>query len=148
MSEASEKNNTNSFEKLYLKERKKSRIFMATAIILALLLVGSVVYNFQNWQRISDQPTNTTQNFSMPFGQDRGGFQRLADIKSFFKSDGSVDTAKVDELKSSLPSGFEDRFLDRFSTLIDTSMNDGEITQSQGSELKRAFGIEEGNNGV
>ena len=43
-----EDKNNKSFEKLYLKERKKSQLFVMVVVVLSILLVGSVVFNFQN----------------------------------------------------------------------------------------------------
>lgn len=136
--------NNKSIEKLYLKERKKNQLFLLATIVLTILLVGSVGFNFQNKNRSTTQDSNQSQSLSGALGQNAGGFQGRRDsleISEFFNSDGTVDTDQVNQVKTTVPDGFEDRLLSRISSQIDDALKKGDITAKQGAELKTAFGI-------
>ena len=138
-----EDKNNKSFEKLYLKERKKSQLFVMVVVVLSILLVGSVVFNFQNQKQPTEQDSNQIQGFPRSFGQNSGGFQGsrgILEISGFLNEDGSVDTDQISQIKDNLPDGFEDRFISRVSSQIDNAVKEGEITSEQGEELKAAFG--------
>lgn len=144
-----EDKNNKSFEKLYLKERKKSQLFVMVVVVLSILLVGSVVFNFQNQKQSTEQDSNQVQDFPRSFGQNPGGFQGLRGvlgISGFLNEDGSVDTDQVSQIKDNLPDEFEDRFISRISSQIDNAVEDGEITSEQSEELKAAFGISDNTN--
>lgn len=50
-----EKPSDNPFEKLYLKERKRARAFMAATIILGVFLIGSLYLNLQSARQLDQQ---------------------------------------------------------------------------------------------
>ena len=136
--------NNKSIEKLYLKERKKNQLFLLTTVVLTILLIGSVGFNFQNKNQSTTQDSNQSQSLSGTLGQNFGGFQDRRgslEISEFFKNDGTVDTNQVNQVQNTIPSGFEDRLLSRVSTQIDDAVKKGDITAKQGEELKTAFGI-------
>lgn len=119
----------NTFEGLYLKERKKATIFMTSAIILAVLAAGLLVYVLSAPQGMRGQSDGMVR---MRMG---------LDIKSFFNEDGSVDSAKVSEMTDRVPEGNKDRMLESMGSTIDSAVQDGEITSAQSTELKKAMGI-------
>lgn len=144
MDNKQEDKNNKSFEKLYLKERKKNQIFIMVAAVLSILLVGLVILNFQTKKQSTDQGPNQAQDFPGSFGQNTGGFQGqrgLQEIDGFFNDDGTVDTDQVSQLKKNLPTGFESRFLTRVSSQIDSAVDGNDITSEQGEKLKEAFGV-------
>lgn len=131
-----------SIEELYLGEKKKSQILMSATVLLSLALVGSITAYVK-------KPTASSNTFTPPSqfaggppgsgengGQFRMGFQ---DMTQFFKDDGSVDTAQLDELTSRLPAGASDRFLERLTLNIDQAVTDGKLTQDQATKLKAAL---------
>ena len=139
-----ENKNNESFEKLYLKERKKNHLFVVVAAVLSIFLVGLVIFNLQTQKLSTEQVPNQAQDFPGSFGQNPGGFQGqrgLQEIDRFFNEDGTVDTDQVDQLKENLPSGIEGRFLPRVSSQIDSAVDGNDITFEQGEELKEAFGV-------
>ena len=144
-----EDKNNKSFEKLYLKERKKSQTFVTVTMLLFILLVGSVVFNIQNKKQSIVQNLNQSQDSFGPFGRNPGGFQRprgLQVVSDFFSEDGAVDTNQVSQVKDNLPDEFEDRFTSRISSQIDDAVKEGQITSDQGEELNAAFGISNSTN--
>ena len=123
------------FEQLYLKERKKAAGFMVATVILAVLATGLGVYALSG-----KAPTSMAgQGGMMHFGEGKGA---QLTIKNFFKSDGSIDQDKVNEVKSRMPEG-EDRFSELMRTRIDTAIKDNDISSQQGTDLKNALGISE-----
>ena len=145
-----EDKNNKSFEKLYLKERKKSQLFLLVTVVLTILLIGSVAFNFQNQKQSPDQNSSQSQSLSGTFGQNSGGFQGMRgslEISEFFNEDGTVDTDQVNQVKDNIPDGFEDRFVSRISSQIDAAVDKGDITNDQSGKLKTAFGISNNTNG-
>ena len=139
-----EDKHSKAFEKLYLKERKKSQLFIMVTIVLSILLIGSVVLNLQNQKLSLAQNSNQSQGLSGPFSQNSGRFQgsgSLQRISGFFKEDGTVDTSEVNQITDNLPEGFEDRFASRILSQINNAVKEGQITSEQGEDLKAAFGI-------
>ena len=66
----------------------------------------------------------------------------MMDIKSFFKDDGSVDTDKVKEMTSRMPSGGNNSgftIVDRFKQQATQAVTDGDIAQDQADALIKAF---------
>jgi hypothetical protein len=127
----------NTFEQLYLKERKKATIFMVAAIALAVLSAGLLVHTFSNGTKNTVGADGT-----MRLGDGNGAPMMQFDIKSFFKEDGGVDQDKVDEMKSRIPED-SSRLSDFIGPGIDTAVEDGEITSEQAAALKTALGITE-----
>ena len=136
-----------SFEKLFLKERKNTRIFIVVSALLFILLIGSVALNFQNRNQATGQ--NQTSGLSEFFGQNRGGFQgqrSLTVISDFFNIDGTVDINQVNKIKENIPAEFQDRFFARISSQIDSALKEGDITSDQSKVLKTTFGISDDTN--
>ncbi len=150
---ANETTDTGSFQTLYLKEKKKARIFLiSTAIALVAFLATGVGLITQ----LNDSPQSRPSALG-PSGQDgqggqgqfpggnggpgNGGPGMMLDISGFFSSDGSVDSDKVDELTENIPDDFKDQLFEDLSTRIDNAVSDGDITSDQGDALKSALGI-------
>lgn len=136
------------FEKLYQKERQKSKLLLGAVVILSVLLVSSWVLGLSKLKSVAaNQPPGLSQNGMGPGGGFGGGQgRRNLSPKTFLKSDGSVDTDKVKSVTDNVPADFKDRLLSRVSTQIDSSVSSGEITQAQADALKSAFGITSGTN--
>lgn len=142
---------SDAFEKLYAKEKHKSRALIIISAVLAVLLVGSVTYNFYALRRPATMPGQLGAGSPPQFGNGGGRFgmgMRGADIKSFFKSDGSVDTDRVKQLLDRLPEEAKSQFQDRINQRIDAAVSSGEITSDQANALKSAFGNSGSANGV
>lgn len=134
----------NSFEELFLKERKKTKNLTLIASACAVLFVGTLIWHFQSPR--PSGPVNTPQigsgNFRGSNGGPPGGGAFLGgDVKSFFKDDGSIDTERIDQILDSAPAEFKDRLKDRMKTQITEALSNGEITSDQAQKLKTAFGI-------
>jgi hypothetical protein len=135
-----------SFEHLYLKERKKSRLFMATTGVAIVLTLGSMAYASNKKTEVPEQVGSFSENSQMtPFGGEGpggGGAMRMQmDITEFLNDDGSVDTAQINEMLDNIPEDFRDRMLGRMETQIDEAVDNGDITSDQATALKSAFGI-------
>jgi hypothetical protein len=137
----------------YTKQRKQTRIFLTTTIISVIAFVATLTLYITNPK--TETKTATTQqvgpggNFGNGEAPDfenggpgsQGGPGRMQDISSFFSDDGSLDTDAVEQLTENVPDDFKDRMLENFSTQIDSAIEDGDITQTQGDALKAALGI-------
>jgi hypothetical protein len=144
----SQKNDQDSdvFEHLYIKERKKSRIFMTVATVTTLAAVGLSIHAMQ--KRAEPLAGGHTLGSNGPMqlhgqggGSGNGMRFRGPDVESFLNDDGSVDTNKVNEMLEQVPADFKSNFLDRVESQIDEAKNDGGITAPQADALKKAFGI-------
>lgn len=129
----------------YTKQRKKTRLFVATTIIAVVAFAGTLTLYIANPKTVTKSVAAKRGAFRGAFGGQGGpgggaGRQQL-DIKTFFSTDGSVDTSKVTALTQNVPSQFKDRLLANFGTRIDTAVTAGDITQAQGDALKTALGI-------
>ena len=139
------------FEELYLAQRKRSSIFLATTVVLAITTVGSVAWalNSKSNTAVAEGPGNAQQAQGFGNSQGRpGGMRTMMDITSFFNEDGSVNTDQVKELMARMPSGQSDNsgfnFIDRIKENIDQAVSDGDITEDQANALLDAFEKEEG----
>lgn len=133
-----------SFEKLYLAERQKSKIFLgSTVLVTILLLITGYLYLQKPTNTTSTAPATQNGMSNFPGGGSFNGPSGLmgTEIKGFFKNDGSVDENKVSQLTENVPSEFKDRLLDRFDQQIDEAVSNSEITSDQGSALKKSMGI-------
>jgi hypothetical protein len=127
-------------EKMYLKEKKKSTIFLLSTVVMTVLFVGSI---FIKIPKVDDTnttpPTNTFGNPDTEvrgFGQPTEGRMfggAMMDIESLFNDDGSVNTDAVNDIEDRLPSGMGASFLE---ARIDQEIEDGNITQAQADALK------------
>lgn len=138
-----------SFEHLYVKERKKTRIFMATTGMAVVLALGSLVYA---GNKKADNPTGapglgSNSGQTAPFGGQGGGpggdggMRMQMDITNFLNDDGNVDTEQINEMLDRIPDDFREDMLDRMEAQIDEATQDGDITSDQATALKQAFGI-------
>ena len=115
---------TDTFEALYLEQRKKSQLLIIAVVILAVSTAGSLAWGFSNTKNNSSaMPGNSQgQGFGGQNGQGgpggmRGGMNM--DVEQFFNDDGSVNQDEVDSFLSRMPSGSGNAgfdFLDRFRT--------------------------------
>ncbi len=145
------------FEVLYLAQRKKSQILLIAVIILAVATASSLA-----WSLSKNNSSQTTPNGFPGQGFDGqqgapggmqgpgGGMRGMMDVKQFFKDDGSVDTDVVKSFVSRMPSGRSGssssdgfNFLDRFKENINQAAKDGDITEDQASKLIEAFEAQE-----
>jgi hypothetical protein len=143
-----ERPTAHSFEQLYIKERKKGRIFMATTGVAIVLSLGSFAYASNKKAEAPEQTSfgsgPTSQfNGDMPQGGGPGGGgpNMQMDVTQFLNDDGSVDTAQVNDMLERVPDDFRENMLDRIATQIDEAQQDGDITADQATALKSAFGI-------
>ena len=139
----SEHSKGSTFEELYLEQRKKSQMLLVAVVVLAIATAGSLAWGFSKSGGTSGQPNmgNFQQGgFNGQGGP--GGMRGMMDIKSFFKDDGSVDTEKVKEITSRMPSGGKNsgfNIVDRFKEQTTQAVTDGDITQDQADALIKAF---------
>lgn len=132
---ATKQQQSNEFEELYLKERKKSSILLAAAIVLAIATSGSLIWGINKGSSTVQPPEGgPTQGFGQG-GPPGGGARMGMNIKSFFKDDGSVDTERIDEITNRLPSGAGSRITDMIKEQADKAVEDGDITQAQADDL-------------
>ncbi len=127
---------------------KKKQIFITSAVILVIVLVGLVVIVGGKIRKMHSSPTasvpatngvseSSNQTNNAPADSD----QLFGSIKDYFKADGAVDTAKVKEVKDQIPAQFVSHLAGRLDPLIDSALRKGDITDKQAEELRVAFGI-------
>jgi hypothetical protein len=148
----------NAFEQLYLKERKKARIFTLTSAALAILLIGSVLMSMNRqpatstggpsgeggmrFQGGEGPPGGGGMRFRGPGGGGgQGGIQMRGQITDFLNEDGTVNKGRVSELLGRVPPEYKGQLVERFGQQIGDAQGSGEITGSQADELRKAFGI-------
>jgi len=124
-----ENDNSASLEELYIKERKKSQIFMSATAVLAILLVGSVLY-FQT----NDSTTQVATVGSPEYveGSRQGGGFVVAD---YFYANGDLNKTALNERLSFMPQERRDQFASRMLDSVERAVDDGEITRYQAAEL-------------
>lgn len=128
---------TDEFEELYLKERKKSSILLVAVIVLAVTTGGGLIWGATKQSNAPELPNGApSQGFGGQGGMRSGGPGMGMDIKNFFKDDGAVDTERIDELTSRMPSGAGSGFTDIIKEQADQAVEDGDITQAQADALK------------
>jgi len=138
---------TSPYEKMYLKERKKSTIFLITTVIFALLFAGSMIVHFGGTTtgNTNGAPSFGSSNSSTGGGMGMGGGQQdqsqsgksETKVTSYLNSDGSVNTTKV---ASALTSA-ETRAKEMIKKQIEQATSNGDITSSQETALEKAFGF-------
>ncbi|MBE0448639.1 MAG: hypothetical protein IBX64_11175 [Actinobacteria bacterium] len=145
----------NTFESLYLKERKRAQIFMTLSIVLAILLAGSIIYHLNS--KIQSSPNtqgsalgevpNSGQGPVM-MGRPGGGSGGKViipqdQVTDYLNPDGSVNTDKISSRLNSLqgPPQMIETMLQARAKQIDEAEARGEITSQQAEELKKAWGI-------
>jgi hypothetical protein len=130
------KNSKNTFEDLYLEQKKKSSILMTLVVVLAITTIAGLGWGFSSSSG-SQKPPSGFQGLNGQ-GAPGGGMGQM-DFERFFKDDGSVDTQAVQDMVDRLPSSAGSGFLDRFKTDINQAATDGKITLSQADALVKAF---------
>ena len=145
----------------YLKERKNSRLFMATTVVAVVLLVGSLFY--AAGQDNSTQPADLVAGrgpggtvledgrgpgSAPPRGERAPGRQDLS-MERLFNADGSVDEELIESLKARAERfGGVGRFSDRIAAGIAGAVASGEITQEQADELMATLDLDSSSDGV
>lgn len=121
-----------SVEELYIKEKKKSQIFMMSTAVLIIILVGYFLVSFNS----SEAPISSTTPTGVPgesaLGMRQGGGVPMTE---YFYSNGELNTQAIDERFASIPVESQAQFIDRFSDRIQGSVDTGEITQTQADEF-------------
>ena len=135
------------FEKLYIKERRKSQTMTIVAAAASILFLGALIYNFQSPN--SNLARNNLEAFrdgEQPLFSPDGEFTRRGrqggDITSYLKDDGSVNTEQINEMLANIPNELRDMLIDRIAGQIDAAEKDNEINNDQAKALKEAFEIE------
>lgn len=124
-----------SLQSLYLKERRRSQIFMGVSAVLAVLVVASLGLYINE----RNQAPATTASSSQSGVPGSGSGMGSSDITRFFESDGSVDNTAVNEQLSRMPAQFQSTFLGRMEQQIADAVKAGTITEEQADELWDAF---------
>ena len=139
----SEHNKDSTFEGLYLEQRKKSQMLLVAVVVLAVATTGSLAGGFGKSGSTAGRPNmGNLQQGGFNGQSGPGGMRGMMDIKSFFKDDGSVDTDKVKEMTSRMPSGGNNSgftIVDRFKQQATQAVTDGDIAQDQADALIKAF---------
>ena len=141
------------FEVLYLQQRKKSQLLLIAVIVLSVATAGSLAWGVSKSNSPQPMPNGTPgQRFDSRQGgpgdmrRPGGGMRGMMNVKQFLKDDGSVDTDAVKSFVGRMPSGRGGslnssgfNFLDRFKGTIEQAAEDGDITKEQASALMQAF---------
>ena len=124
----------------YLKERKKTRVFMGSTVVLALLLVGSLVFAVGQPDPSPVAEPGIKSGESGFGGGPGGGSGDI--VQRFLNPDGSVNEAQVAEFKQRMEQfGGDSQFEDRFVAGIQAAVDSGQITQDSADELMAALGV-------
>ena len=124
----------------YLNERKKTRIFMASTGVLAVLLVGSLIFAVGQSDPSPVAEPGTSSGQLGPGGGTGGGSGDF--VQRFLNPDGSVNEAQVAEFKERMEQfGGDGQFEQRFVDGIQEAVDSGQITQESADELSAALGV-------
>lgn len=128
----------------YLKERRKSHLFLGSTVVLAVLLVGSLIFAVgQSDSTPVAEPGVRSGEPGFgggPGGGPGGGSGAL--VQRFMNPDGSVNEAQVAEFKQRVEQfGGDPQFEERFLAGIQAAIDSGEITQESADELLVALGL-------
>ena len=132
----------------YLKEQKKARIFMGSTVVLAVLLVGSLVFAVGQSapSPVADPGVKSGES---GFGSGLGGGPRGGPgggsgdfVQRFVNPDGSVNEAQVAEFKQRMEQfGGDGQFEERFVDGVQAAVDSGQITQESADALLAALGV-------
>jgi hypothetical protein len=139
---------TNSFEQLYLEERKKARMFMTASAILAVISLGLAVYAYHlNNQPQPSSPAAVGGPHGGPAmsGPHGGAGERMLfpddSVFDYLHPDGSVNTDAITARLNSLhgPPEMIGTMLQARSQQIYEAQESGQITERQAQELMEAW---------
>lgn len=145
----------------YLRERKKSRLFMATTAVALLLLVGSLFYAVAQNQstQLADLVAGRGPGgagledgrhpgSTRPRGGEAQGREGIS-VDRLFNADGSVNEELIESLKDRAERfGGVGRFSGRIAAGIAGAVSSGEITQEQADELMAALDLDSSGGGI
>ena len=118
-------------EKFY----KKLKTYKTISIISSSIAVGLFIYILvAPAKEVAITPNGDFTRFQGSEGP-RGGMGGFGNISELIDSNGQVDTDAIAEMKSNMPGGMNEFFLERFSQILDSSVKNGEITQSQANAI-------------
>lgn len=140
----------------YLKERKKSRLFMATTAVAVVLLIGSLLYAVgqSDSTQVAD-PVGGGAGLeeghrpgSAP-GEGGGLGQGSLSMQQFFDADGSLNEELVASFRERAEQmGATGQFSNRLVGAISNSVATGEITQEQADELLEGLDLSSSGDGA
>jgi hypothetical protein len=135
-----------SYKSLYLKEKKKSSIFLILSIVLTILFFGTLAWAVVEANNDGKKGIRNGQGNGMfddqagPNDQNGRGRGMMMNFKNFLNSDGSVNTEEVKSFVSRMPSGTgSSNFQTRINQEIDQAVKNGTITQDQATAIKNAI---------
>ena len=111
------------------KQKKKKR-FIAAVIIIVILSLGALsIYLLDPIAKVGSTVSKVKAQ-----AKKASGIDEMLDMEYYFKSDGSLDKAKVPPL-------FKNKMLEGMKKRIALAIEKKDITRRQGDELSSALGI-------
>lgn len=126
----------------YLKSRRLVRILAITTAAASVLAIVFAIWGFSQMNAAKQQPNagrfGSMGGYGGPPGGGFGGGGAF--VTRFFNSDGSLNTAEVEQFKERASSG-NGPGLERFGEALQRAVQEGSITSAQAAELSAALGI-------
>ncbi|MBU0706761.1 hypothetical protein KKG41_00100 [Patescibacteria group bacterium] len=118
-------------EKFY----KKLKTYKTVSIISSSIAVALFMYILiAPAKEVATAPNGDFTRFQGSEGP-RGGMFGFGNISELVDSNGQVDVDAIADMKTNMPGGMNEFFLERFSQRLDSSVQNGEITQSQADDI-------------
>ena len=118
-------------------EQKKKKRFIAAVIIIVILSLGALsIYLLDPVAKVGSTVSKVKAQ-----AKKASGIDEMLDMEYYFKSDGSLDKAKVADVQSKVPPLFKNKMLEGMKKRIALAIEKKDITRRQGDELSSALGI-------
>ena len=118
----------------YVRQRTRSRVFLAAAVVMAVLFAGSVVVNMTAESPAASGPMRENGPMREGGPTREGGMNNPGALVSrFFTEDGQVNRDAVEQFRTA---GRGTQFLE---PAIENAVTDGTITREQADELLAAL---------
>jgi len=137
-----------------MSEGRKLKVFMASTIVLAVILIGVVIVgavHHDHKKAMKPAPFGLRGRAGAPGafggggpggfgGGPGGGAGGRLDLKSqFFTSDGSINSNAVTDFVNTLPAANRSQIVSRIEFGIDRSVSAGKLTSDEGTKLRAAL---------
>jgi hypothetical protein len=132
---------------MYLVQRRRARMLMATTAIALLALAGTVAWAVTKPGADPVAARPGIEGLVPGSGEGPGGgFLARGGVERYFDEDGSLSTEQVEQTLSRFEGlgGVPEGFAARIAGAVDAAVGSGSITAGQGDALLGALGIDGG----
>ncbi len=141
-----------SYKSLYLKEKKKSSIFLILTVVFTILFFGSLAWGLteakDNKHPEFRRNNIMSEKFEQRMGPGMGDYNDIQQndrnrfkmkLERFINSDGTVNTNEVKDFLSNLPDQAKNHFREEINDNLERAVKDGKISQDQANSIKSAI---------